>query len=74
MGGYLCFLNILDLGSPCFSEEGAKVQHLKACAQHREIQLPLSSRQVPAHMGLHGQHCDPTKRHRDPSLGKMRGQ
>lgn len=37
MGGYLCFLNILDLGSPCFSEEGAKVQHLKACAQHREI-------------------------------------
>lgn len=69
------FLNILDLGSPCFGEEGAKEQHLKACAQHREIYInPLSSRQVPARMGLHGQPRDPTQRHRDPSLGKIRGQ
>lgn len=27
----------LDLGSPCFGEEGAKEQRLKAHAQHREI-------------------------------------
>lgn len=35
---YVFFLN-LDLDSPCFGEEGAKEQHLKACAQRREIYI-----------------------------------
>lgn len=35
---YVVFLN-LDLDSPCFGEEGAKEQHLKACAQRREIYI-----------------------------------
>lgn len=38
MGGYLCFFN-LDIGGPYFGEEGAKAQHFKACAQHREIYI-----------------------------------
>lgn len=39
MGRYLCVFLNLDLDSPCFGEEGAKEQHLKACAQRREIYI-----------------------------------
>lgn len=53
MGGYLWFFN-LDLGSHCFGEEGAKEQHLKACAQDREIYINSSRA---AGRCLHAWHC-----------------